>query len=153
MEGQVRRPPGQRCAETAALRRRERQIEAGGGRPYLGQRGAQGPARKKMVEPAAKKAAVDHLVREHQMSERRACRLLDLHRATKRYRTKRQNGDTLRQRLGELARQRQSFGYRRLTALLRREGQQVNHKRVYRLYRELGLALHSKRRRRISRVT
>lgn len=105
-----------------------------------------------MVEPAAKKAAATHLVQEHQMSERRACRLLGLHRATKRYRAKRQNGDTLRQRLGELARQRQRFGYRRLTALLRHEGQQVNHKRVYRLYRELGLALRSKRRRRTSRA-
>jgi putative transposase len=100
-----------------------------------------------MVEPAAKKAAAAHLVQEHRMSERRACRLLDLHRATKRYRAKRQNEDPLRQRLGELARQRQRFGYRRLTALLRREGRKVNHKRVYRLYRDLGLALRSKRRR------
>ena len=105
-----------------------------------------------MVEPAAKKAAADYLIKEHQMSERRACRLLDLHRATKQYRAKRQYSDTLRQRLGELARQRQCFGYRRFTALLRREGQTVNHKRVYRLYRDLGLAIRSKRRRRTSRA-
>ena len=102
-----------------------------------------------MVEPAAKKAAADYLIKEHQMSERRACRLLHLQRATKQYRAKGKHGDALRQRLGELARQRQRFGYRRLTALLRREGQAVNHKRVYRLYRELGLAMRSKRRRRI----
>jgi putative transposase len=100
-----------------------------------------------MVEPAAQKAAVDHLVREHQMSERRACRLLQFPRATKRYQAKSPPDDGLRQRLGELARQRQRFGYRRLTALLQREGRQANHKRVYRLYRELGLALRRKRRR------
>jgi putative transposase len=105
-----------------------------------------------MVEPAAKKAAAAHLVQEHQMSERRACRLVDLHRATKRYRAKHQNGDAFRQRLGALARQRQRFGYRRLTALLCREGQKVNHKRVYRVYRELGLALRSKRRRRTGKA-
>jgi len=100
-----------------------------------------------MVEPAAQKAAVDHLVREHRMSERRACRLLQFPRATKRYQAKSPPDDGLRLRLGELARQRQRFGYRRLTALLQREGRQANHKRVYRLYRELGLALPRKRRR------
>jgi putative transposase len=105
-----------------------------------------------MVEPAAKKAAVDHLVREHRMSERRACRLLRLPRATKRYQAKSPPDDGLRQRLGELARRRQRFGYRRLTALLQREGRQANHKRVYRLYRDLGLALQRKRRRRILRT-
>ena len=80
-----------------------------------------------MGEPAAKKAAAEHLVQEHQMSERRACRLVYLHRATKRYRAKRKDEEPFRQRLGELARQRQRFGYRRLTALLRREGRNVNH--------------------------
>ena len=105
-----------------------------------------------MVEPAAKKAAAEYLMKAHQMSERRACRLVEVHRATKQYRTKRKHEDTLRQRLGELARQRQCFGYRRLTALLRREGQTINHKRVYRLYRELGLAMRRKRRPRSSRA-
>lgn len=105
-----------------------------------------------MVEPAAQKAAVDHLVCEHRMSERRACRLLQFPRATKRYQAKNPPDDGLRQRLGELARQRQHFGYRRLTVLLEREGRSVNHKRVYRLYRELGLALPRKRRRRLLRT-
>jgi putative transposase len=58
-----------------------------------------------------------------------------------------QRDDGIRQRLLELARERQRFGYRRLTALLRREGQQLNHKRIYRLYRELGLALRRRKRR------
>ena len=51
-----------------------------------------------------------------------------------------------------MARQRQSFGYRRLTALLQREGRPANHKRVYRLYRDLGLALRRKQRRRLRAV-
>lgn len=106
-----------------------------------------------MVEPAAQKAAVTHLVEEHRMSERRACRLVNLSRSTQRYRARQQSDDGLRHRLSELARQRQSFGYRRLTALLQREGRLANHKRIYRLYRDLGLALRKKRRHRVRAVS
>ena len=80
------------------------------------------------------------------LSERRACRLTGLARSTKRRVWARSNNEPLRQRLCELARKRQRFGYRRLTALLQREGQAVNHKRIYRLYREENLALRRLRR-------
>jgi hypothetical protein len=49
--------------------------------------------------------------------------------------------------LVDLARKRQRFGYRRLTALLQREGFTVNHKKVYRIYREQGLAMRRRKRR------
>jgi putative transposase len=52
--------------------------------------------------------------------------------------------EELRSRLGQLARERQRFGYRRLTALLRREGRNVNHKKIYRPYRTMGLAMRRK---------
>jgi putative transposase len=39
----------------------------------------------------------------------------------------------------ELARERPRYGYRRVTALLRREGWSVNRKRVHRLWRQAGL--------------
>jgi putative transposase len=83
---------------------------------------------------------------QHGLSERRACRLMGLARSTKRRVLASSDDDTLRQRLCELARKRQRFGYRRLTALLRREGEAVNHKRIYRLYREEKLALRRLRR-------
>ena len=87
---------------------------------------------------------------QHQMSERHACRLMDLARSTYRYRGRRAGRDQeLRQRLKELATKRMRFGYRRLTALLVREGVEVNHKRVYRLYREEGLVMRMRQRRRI----
>jgi putative transposase len=38
-----------------------------------------------MVSPARCREAVRHLVRRFRVSERRACRLLDLHRSTHRY--------------------------------------------------------------------
>ena len=83
---------------------------------------------------------------QHGLSERRACRLVGLARSTKRRVLTSSDDDSLRQRLCELARRRQRFGYRRLTALLHREGQAVNHKRIYRVYREEKLALRRLRR-------
>src|SRR5215470_16260331 len=84
------------------------------------------------------------------MSERHACRLVGLARATKRYRSRKGERDrALRTRLKELAAKRMRFGYRRLTAMLVREGVPINHKRVYRLYREEGLAMRIRQRRRI----
>src|SRR5690242_17709434 len=73
------------------------------------------------------------------MSERHACRLLELSRSTYRYRVRNPERDKdLRARLKELAARRMRFGYRRLTVMLAREGIPANHKRVYRLYREEG---------------
>ena len=84
------------------------------------------------------------------MSERHACRLMELARSTHRYRPRRAERDAaLRARLKELAAKRMRFGYRRLTAVLVREGILANHKRVYRLYREEGLAMRIRQRRRI----
>jgi putative transposase len=86
-------------------------------------------------------------IQQHGISERRACRLTQLARSTQRRKLHGKGEDGIAQRLTELARERQRFGYRRLTALLRREGQQLNHKRIYRLYRDLGLAMRRRKRR------
>src|SRR6516164_9419321 len=89
---------------------------------------------------------------EVELSQRRACGLMELHRATCRYRKRRSEDQRLRVRLRELAEARRRFGYRRLHILLEREGWQVNHKRVYRLYMEEKLSLRRKRGRKRSTV-
>ena len=89
-----------------------------------------------MVTPAAKRQAVAHLVASHEMSERRACRVIGCCRMTMRYEAIRQDDPVLRERLKDLAKARRRFGYRRLHVFLRREGHQVNHKRLFRIYRE-----------------
>ncbi|HVO60893.1 MAG TPA: IS3 family transposase [Terriglobales bacterium] len=81
---------------------------------------------------------------EVELSQRRACGLMGLYRATCRYRRRRCEDERLRVRLRELAEARRRFGYRRLQILLEREGWQVNHKRVYRLYVEEKLSLRRK---------
>lgn len=72
------------------------------------------------------------------ISQRRACRLIRLHRSVGRY-IRRKQEEVLREKIISLAYQRKRFGYRRIGMLLRQEGMKVNHKRVYRLYRESGL--------------
>lgn len=87
------------------------------------------------------------------LSERRACALVGVGRATARYRPRERPDDgVLRSRLLALAGERPRFGYRRLHALLRREGVVVNHKRVERLYREDGLAVRRRGRKRVARA-
>ena len=81
------------------------------------------------------------------VSERRACRVAGVPRASCRYRSVARDQTALRLRLRDLAAARVRYGYRRLHVLLRREGWRVNHKRVYRLYREEGLGIRVKRRR------
>jgi len=89
-----------------------------------------------MVTPAAHREAAAYLQATYEMSQRRACRVIDTDRTSVRYEATRPDDAALRERLRALAQERRRFGYRRLHVLLRREGQLVNRKRVQRLYRE-----------------
>ena len=74
------------------------------------------------------------------MSERRACRLANQPRGTQRYQlTQREDEDALTQAIVELASQYGRYGYRRITALLKRDGWQVGKDRVERIWRREGL--------------
>ena len=94
-----------------------------------------------MVTPAAERKAVAHLVANHGMSERRACKAIDTCRMTMRYETVRPDDAALRERMRAIAHERRRFGYRRLHVLLKREGHAVNHKKLFRLYREEKLTM------------
>jgi putative transposase len=95
---------------------------------------------------------VNVAIEQHSISEHRACRLTRLARSTRRRKAKSKADDDDQTRLQQLAATRQRFGYRRLTALLRREGRRINHKRVYRLYRALGLTMRRRRKRQLRSV-
>ncbi len=74
------------------------------------------------------------------VSERRACEVLEQPRSTQRYRPVRADQDqALLMRMRRLAEQNPRYGYRRVWASLRREGWEVNRKRVQRLWRQAGL--------------
>jgi putative transposase len=89
-----------------------------------------------MVSPSRRRDAVTYLCQRHQVSERRACRLLGQHRSTNRYRAVAPELELrLVERMNELAGLHPRYGYRRVWALLRAEGLVVNRKRVERLWR------------------
>jgi putative transposase len=89
-----------------------------------------------MVTPEAKRKAVVHLIDSHQVSQRRACDVLQVDRSSVRYQPKRGNDAELRDAIKRVARERRRFGYRRINVMLQREGIHMNHKKLRRIYVE-----------------
>jgi putative transposase len=100
------------------------------------------------MKPAQLRQEAEVLEVCYQVSERRACNVIQLLWSTYRYRSVADEQAALRVRLRDLAQARVSYGYRRIHILLQREGWKVNHKRVYRLYRLEGLGMRPKKPRR-----
>src|SRR5258708_38827456 len=95
---------------------------------------------KKLVSPAGRRRAVEHLEQAWRYTERDACRLVKQPRATQRYEARIDYEERrIRQRLHELAKKHPGSGYRRRTRLLQREGMRINRKRVPRVWRGEGL--------------
>ena len=74
-----------------------------------------------MVTSAAERKAVAHLVADHGMSERQACKAIGCCHINVRYKTTRPDGGDLRDRMMAIAHERRRFGYKRLHVMLRRE--------------------------------
>ena len=91
-------------------------------------------------------------MRDHEVSQRRACRLVGVDPKTIRRDCPPDNAD-VRAAMREIAGKRRRFGYRWIGVLLEREGMTMNHKKVYRLYREEGLAVKRRRGRKRARGT
>jgi hypothetical protein len=88
---------------------------------------------------------VFHAQQQHGLAERAACRLVNQPRGTQRYRpTQREDEDQLTQAIIALAKQYGRYGYRRITALLKRTGWQVGKDRVERIWRREGLKVPQK---------
>lgn len=85
-------------------------------------------------------------MKETGMSERRACRLIDLNRSTKRYSSQAADDSVLMEAICKSADEHRRFGYRRIHVLVRKKLKvNVNHKKVYRLYSLANLKLRRKR--------
>jgi len=93
-----------------------------------------------------RREAAAHLIAQG-VSERAACRTVGLHRWTFQYgpRAESHEDAELRAEIRALARRHRRYGYRRITALLRRAGRKVNPKRTYRIWKAEGLILPRKR--------
>jgi len=104
------------------------------------------------VTPEARREAVAVVRDAHQLSERRACRLIGISRSVNGYQPRPDKQAGLRNRLNELASEHKRYGYRMLGAKLRQEGFRVNHKVVERIYREERLALRRRPRKRFPKL-
>ena len=87
---------------------------------------------------------------EHDLSERRACRLVGLARSVYRYLARPRDDAEVQNALAELAARHPEFGFRKVFLTLRRTGHLWNHKRVYRVYCQM--KLNRKRRKHKRRV-
>lgn len=105
-----------------------------------------------MVSPSNKRRAAKFAVEEGLGNCAQACRALGLARSSY-YRLSSVSAENqkLRRQILALSQDHPRYGYRRITALLRRKGKQINEKRVLRVRREAGLKVH-KRQRRTRRV-
>lgn len=83
------------------------------------------------------------------MSERRACRLVNLSRSVFRYAAHPRDDSEVQTALAEPAAAHPEFGFRKMFLTLRRLGHRWNHKRVYRIYCQLKLNRARKHKRRI----
>src|SRR5215471_18841771 len=113
VEGEIRRDGSQRGAATATAGGGKPAAEARCSRAAAGQASVAGGGHKKVVGPQMQRQAVEVMRSEAVVSERRACGLVKVHRATCRYRRRRVEDPHLRERLRELAATRGRFGYRR----------------------------------------
>jgi putative transposase len=94
-----------------------------------------------LLSPERRRIAADHAQQKHGITERRACRLANQPRGTQRYRAiRREDEDALTQAIVQLASQYGRYGYRRITALLKRVGKD----RVERIWRREGLKVPQK---------
>jgi putative transposase len=105
-----------------------------------------------MVSPSSRLRAAKGVVEEGLGNAAQACRALGLARSSYYLgATQRPSSEQLQHKIVELSEQHPRYGYRRITALLRRQRQRVNPKRVQRVRRQAGLQV-SKRQRRMRRL-
>ena len=92
-----------------------------------------------MVSLAEKRQAVGYLQEGYQVSERRACRVLQLSRSSQRRRPGTPSQAALVQYIHDLSIRYPRFGYRKIAVLLRQAGWRVGRERVRFIRRQEGL--------------
>jgi putative transposase len=85
----------------------------------------------------------------HGLSERQACKVLDLSRSVFRYQRQKPDNSEIEKELLALAERKPRWGFSKMLAYLKRNGHGWNHKRVRRVYCELHLNLRVKPRKRL----
>lgn len=83
-------------------------------------------------------------MKEHQLSEREACRFLGISRSVLRYQSKKAGDEEIVELLLEIAERKPRWGFKKMNDYLRNQGYQWNHKKIHRIDPGNGLELASK---------
>jgi len=94
--------------------------------------------------PIERREAALRAMRDHDISQRRACRLVGVDPKTVR-RERPPDNPEIRKEMKAVAAKRRRFGYRRIGVMLERKGIIMNHKKLYRLYTEEKLGVRRRR--------
>ncbi|WP_323042712.1 IS3 family transposase [Gemmobacter sp.] len=105
---------------------------------------------KPLTTPMQRREAVLRALKDHPISQRRACVLIGVDPKTVR-RERPPDNPEIREEMHKIAEKRRCFGYRRVGIMLERKGMIMNEKKLYRIYREEGLSVHRRRGRKRAR--
>lgn len=93
------------------------------------------------------------LVEQHRLSERQACKAVQLSRTTYQYQMKQKDDSLIIEELNQLVEKHPAIGFWKSYHRLRRKGYDWNHKRVYRVYTAMKLNIRRRAKKRLpSRV-
>lgn len=99
-----------------------------------------------------RRQAVLRALKDHPVSQRRACVLIGVDpKAVRRDRPP--DNPEIREEMHKIAEKRRRFGYRRVGIMLERKGMFTNEKKLYRIYREEGLSVRRRRGRKRARAS
>ncbi len=104
------------------------------------------------MELVSRRQDVAFALAKFSISQRRACELLQIDRSSCRYQRRPERDPEIKQHVVEIATTHPRYGYRRVTAVLKRAGRHVNRKRVWRWRKELGVQVRRKARKRLQRT-
>lgn len=96
-----------------------------------------------------KREAVEYLVNEEQLSNRRACKLIGISRTTCQYQVKRKDDTELQDALTALTNKHAAIGYWQCCYRLWKKGYTWNHKKIYRVYTEMKLNIRRRAKKRL----
>ena len=101
------------------------------------------------MTPEAKREAVDFLVKEEQLSNRKACTLVKLSRTTYQYKRNPKDDTEVQDALIKLTTKHANIGYWQCCYRLWNRGHKWNHKRIYRVYTDMKLNIRRRAKKRL----
>ncbi len=140
----VRRDGCVRSAAAEDAAEGEYRAEESRGRTDAGQSHVEGCERKKVVSLVERQRAANYLQDDYSVSERHACRVLTLHRNTKRSYEHKTFENALDQEILRLSHQEPRWGYRKVHDRMKLDTYQVGRERVRRLRAREGLQVRRK---------